>query len=222
MTKKIETWEIYIDTSWFLNWFTKTLTATSNWWDLYYSITNNSTCDNSLIFNNYTELSFNSNSSNWVRICYKSVLNENDIFKLSEKIEWAWIKTTPVKKSNLFDNFFKWKKWDLKDFDPLYILISSQISTSVQWSSTSKNYPKMLTDVNWDWLPDLLLTNYNYALIWPTPGSTIWIWEPQTYFALLINKWNMDYEVAYRCVYIWWQTNWTDATRIWYYWDCVE
>lgn len=221
-TINVNTWEIYIDHS-MMNSYNKVIKSSSNWGDLYYSFTSSWTCDSSLGFLNYTDLSLSDPSLNWSYVCYKSILNLVENFKLSNVIEWIYLwNTTPVKNSNLFDNFLKWKKWNLKDFDPLYILITSQISSTVQWTSTSKNYPKMLTDVNWDWLPDLLFTNYIYAYAGPTPGSTIWNWEPQYYYALLLNKWNMDFEVKYRCVYLSNQTAWSDTSRVGYYWDCVQ
>lgn len=226
-TINVYTWEIFIDNS-KLYTYNKSLKATSNWWELYYSYTNNDICDSTLQFLPYIDLTFTDPNLNWKKVCYKTILNWIERFKLSNILEWIYLwNTTPVKKSNLFDSFLKWKKWELKDFDPLYILISSQI-TITQWPLNSNNfptittnYPKLLTDINWDWLPDLLITNYTNALVGSISGTTTWIYEPQYYYALLLNKWNMDYEVKYRCVYVWKQTNWSNVNT-WYYWDCVE
>lgn len=130
--------------------------------------------------------------------------------------------TSPVLASDLFHNFTTWKKGSIKDFDPLYILTSSQVTTSITWNASTINAPKIITDVNGDGLPDIIFTNYIYK---GTPFTswtfTTTYYEPQYYYALLINKGNMDYEIKYRCVYLWANTG-SDQTRVWFYWDCVK
>lgn len=213
--------EITVDESWLFKWWDKILKASINWWNLFYATTREDVCDETLNFLPYKDLTFSSTDDNWLKVCYKWVFFDNIIYKMSREINWIWDKTTTVKSSDIFYNYLSWKKWRLKDFDPMYILITSQVYNSVQWTSTTRSYPKLLTDVNWDWLPDLIFTNYNSQQLMKYPS---WWWTPTPYYedryfyALLLNKWNMDYEVKYRCVYVNNDTDW----RTWYYWDCAE
>ncbi len=146
----------------------------------------------------------------------------NDIFLWKQNIAIANSpNTSPILSSDLFHNFTSWKKGSLKNFDPLYILTSSQITTSTTWNTSTINAPKVITDVNGDGLPDIIFTNYiNKGTPFTSWTFSTTYYEPQYYYALLINKWNMDYEIKYRCVYLW--TGSMDQTRTWFYWDCVQ
>ncbi len=131
--------------------------------------------------------------------------------------EWSTA-TTPVLGSDLFANWQNWKKWSLKDFDPIYILISSQVTKSVQWTTKTYNYPKLITDVNWDWLPDLIITNISELSYEQLDASGNY--RTRNYnkydYVLLLNKGNLEYDIKYRCVYSDW---WPSA---WFYWDCAK
>jgi hypothetical protein len=63
----------------------------------------------------------------------------------------------------------------------------------------------MFSDVNGDSLPDMLITEHSY---WYKGNNQRY---PIYSYALLINKWNLQFEVQYRCV-IW------DGV----YWDCAK
>jgi len=148
---------------------------------------------------------------------YMNFGKEKNIFEVKADWNWAW----PIVWSDLFYNFFSWKKWNIKDFDPLYILIKSQVSKSLNiiYPSpsnypTTTNFPNVLTDVNWDWLPDLVINDYKEKSFRDSNGDMHY--QFISYYALLLNKWNIDFEVKYRCVYH------IDNAISSYYWDCVQ
>jgi hypothetical protein len=70
--------------------------------------------------------------------------------------------------------------------------------------------------VNGDGLPDLIITSYS------SQYNILLSWGQYTrFYALLLNKWNLDYDIKYRCVYVTWSTMvWYPAP--WYYWDCAK
>jgi hypothetical protein len=131
-------------------------------------------------------------------------------------MEWIAEATTPVKFSDLFAYFNNWKySTSPKDFDPLLIILK-QLPTFSKWvlaTSNSTNYPSMFTDINWDSLPDILITSFETN---ETPHST----STHEYkkYAIMLNKWNMNFEVAYRCVQVTKNTN----GKTWFYWDCAK
>ncbi len=133
--------------------------------------------------------------------------------------------TTAVKNSDLFHNHLKWKKWDIKDFDPIYILLKNQVTISYS-KYNSINYPTIITDVNWDSLPDIIITKYKQE--WRLRPIKIWgrlrnWWTQEYHYALLINKWNLNYDIAYRCI----DEHAHGVEEYWYkeniyYGDCVK
>lgn len=221
INKTLNNMNISIDESWLYINGDKTIKASINIWTLYYSITNNNTCDNTLSFLPYQNLTFSNSLDNWKRVCYKWVYWEEIIYKLSSEINNIWTQTVWIKKSDIFYNHLYWKKsTDIKDFDPLYILIKSIVTKNYSTTQTSYTYPSSIIDVNWDWLPDLIITNY-YKSDYSYNNNTRT--ENQYYYWLLINKWNMDYDVVYRCVnYSWWAPIESWMNKSWFYWDCAK
>lgn len=220
---------LMIDESWINDYWVKKIRATTNLWNLFYAITQENICDDSLEFLPYQDLNFSDVGDNWKRVCFKVAYNEEFMYKISSPIQNIWDKTTNIKNSDVYDNHLLWKKSKgLKDFDPLYILITSQISKSIQWTSwwtTTKNYQNILTDVNGDWLPDLILINHfdiQFSIRYPWETTTGNFYERQSYYALLLNKWNMDFDVKYRCVVYQGLPDWYSQQRNWYYWDCAQ
>lgn len=134
-------------------------------------------------------------------------------FNYKDNVFAEWSPTWPVMNSDLFYNFLTWKKSSIKDYDPIFILLQSlnqkQIITYDTFIYT------YLQDFNWDWLPD----------IWSIKTWSYWnqasnITDYVTYYSILINKWNMDYDPFYRCVYYkWYKSN---EPKEWYYWDCAK
>lgn len=184
------------------------ITATSEFGTLYYNINKDNRCDAELEFNEYTkEVVFDNKSENWSYVCFKAIHgNDYENFKISDQIKGIWNKTTPVTRSNLFHDYKKWyKSSNVKDFDPILIMLKNITSISITHNTRSTSYPKMFSDVNGDSLPDMLITEYSD---WYKANNQRY---PIYSYALLINKWNLQFEVQYRCV-IW------DGV----YWDCAK
>ena len=116
-------------------------------------------------------------------------------------------KTTPPVWWNLYANFEQWHYWLRKDYDPLFIMLNSQIWW--MWHQASKS---IIMDVNWDWLPDIIYWEWN----------TKYVGSVQTHYqlnALLINKWNFDYEIEYRCLFT---GSLIQNPNMNVYWDCAK
>lgn len=118
-------------------------------------------------------------------------------------------KTTPPEKWILWANFdTQWTKWYRKDYDPILVLLDTQAAMP---SSYLKTFESKVMDVNWDWLPDMIVfKRFNYLMYNKTARIFNFVW-------LMLNKGNMDYEITYRCVYPEY-----DNVTDYYYWDCVQ
>lgn len=140
----------------------------------------------------------------------------------------TWI-TWPIMRSSIFYNNTSWySSTNVKDFDPMYIILDSLI-TKIQSEGPYWNNYSTIMDINWDWLTDLLISRVvdnNYI------SRMDWYYDKNIYgffYAVLLNKWNMEYEPIYRCVYydtyyekIGW--NYVKNTNIekHYFWDCAK
>ena len=123
-------------------------------------------------------------------------------------------KTTAMANNDLFYDHWNWTKWLPMDYDPTYLLLTTQIQfPHLEWNRPLKS---IVMDVNGDWLPDLLIgANSMYTYYNETYDRNMNTYA--TTYALLINKWNMDYDIAYRCVRI----N-ASAFALRFYWDCAK
>lgn len=124
----------------------------------------------------------------------------------------TWSITWPTYYSDIFYEFKLWRKWQVKDFDQIFILLNALNVKPNTYDDTRYSY---LQDFNWDWLTDLAYiknsTFYN---------NQLQKYEYAWYYSLLINKWNLEYEIAYRCVTLKPTTNKDEYPT--YYWDCAK
>ncbi|MCT4616665.1 MAG: LamG domain-containing protein [Candidatus Gracilibacteria bacterium] len=197
----------------------QTYSATSQYGNISgYSLTENNICNETLTFIDYSgELNFSDKQNNGKQVCFKAVHGDNITnYKVSNVMEGIAEATTPVKFSDLFAYFNNWKySTSPKDFDPLLIILKQlpTFSKGVLATSNSTNYPSMFTDINGDSLPDILITSFETN---ETPHST----STHEYkkYAIMLNKGNMNFEVAYRCVQVTKNTN----GKTGFYGDCAK
>lgn len=124
---------------------------------------------------------------------------------------WPTENTTPMQNSDLFYDYKSWKTGNIKNHDPLFILISTQLT----WYLMQRGNNSLIQDINWDWLPDIMV-GYYWIVDDKIPWCSWWIYAYS--YALLVNKWNMDYDISYRCV----KRNACGYEPALYYWDCVK
>ncbi len=148
-----------------------------------------------------------------VWIYWFSVLNKTTT--VNADVSWAW----PVLESNLFNNFYTWRKWKVKDFDSILLLLKSNVKKEVNASNdVLTKYNNSYVDVNNDNYTDLVITDFNK--VWVTKKwDTKQYYEYQYFYWLLLGNWELSFQAKYRCVYVY---NEIDSTKTWYYWDCVK
>ena len=167
-------------------------------WDLYMSIVKTwNICNQTLIFENYTPLTFTSEYNNWYKVCYKWIDNNTNqiVYKLSNEINW--IKSKELFLWNtIFDDYKKWSYSKFpKENDTTFIALWLIWISSSYWDKTWKswiNWWSQLADINWDWLIDILYNLDNRK-------------------AILVNNWDFTFDIVYKCVV----DNWYYGTCSW-------
>jgi hypothetical protein len=181
----------------------KNISASFSSWALSMSLTRWATCNNTLTFEKYSNLTFNSTKDNWVRICYKWTDSSTlkDFYKLSNPIEWI-VSNVVYFWSDIFDYYTSWKySSNIRNNDSTFMMLwlLANWSVSTQYNSTttttSTNLSSMV-DINWDWLIDLLF-------IW----QANWVNKR----SIMVNNWDYTFNTVYKCA----------STTNSYYWDCA-
>lgn len=141
--------------------------------------------------------------------------NYRSLESVNAEIQSSW----PVIESDLFNNFYTWRKWKLKDFDPMYLLLKTRVKKEVDsYNNITVKYENSYLDINKDGNGDILITDFNKI-----PLSKKWdsknYYEYQYFYWLLLGTSDFWFDIKYRCVYI---NNEIDSSKTWFYWDCSK
>lgn len=180
----------------------KNYTASTNIWDLSYSITKSDTCDKSLVFIDYAPIQLKNSKYNSYKICFRAISWSGITYKLSNSIDWIrWF--NPIKNGDVFHDYVKWKNsTQVKVWDNTLAFLKMMSTSSKTWNSAaSKSYPSSLIDINWDGLVDMLYSSYdkrveNRFREWG--HYEYWIYTYK--YSIMINNWDYTFTPVYRCL----------------------